>query len=84
MDVIMKTLMAGPGGVRHPGERCTVTPKEAAMLVEGGYADTAEAAAKVRNKAETKAAETKAPAAGDGETAGGGQGAADPAADPAP
>lgn len=35
----MKTLMAGPSCTRHPGEVCMVAPEEAAVLVDGGYAE---------------------------------------------
>lgn len=39
MKIRMKTLMAGPRGVRHPGEVCTLPQEEAAMLVEFGFAE---------------------------------------------
>jgi hypothetical protein len=39
MEIRMKTLMAGPNGSRHPGERCTVEADEAEMLINGGYAE---------------------------------------------
>jgi len=39
----MQTLMAGPSGTRHPGEIHDLSAKEAAMLVDGGYAVAVEA-----------------------------------------
>lgn len=42
MKIRMKTLMAGPARVRHPGEVCVVSPDEGAMLVDGGYAEIIE------------------------------------------
>jgi len=38
-QIRMKTLMAGPTCTRHPGEVCMVSPEEAAVLVDGGYAE---------------------------------------------
>ena len=42
MEIRMRTLMAGPNGSRHPGEKCTVSAEEAEMLINAGYADPAE------------------------------------------
>lgn len=42
MKIRMKTLMAGPTVVRHPGEVCVVAPDEAEMLVAAGYAEVVE------------------------------------------
>lgn len=39
MKIRMKTLMAGPSVLRHPGEVCVVGAEEAAVLVDGGYAE---------------------------------------------
>lgn len=42
MKIKMLSLMAGPGGTRHPGQVCTVgedvTAAEAKQLIAGGYA----------------------------------------------
>lgn len=43
MEIRMKTLMAGPSGTRHPGEKATVSAEEAEMLIAGGYAESVEA-----------------------------------------
>lgn len=40
MEIRMKTLMAGPSGTRHPGEKATVSAEEAEMLIAGGYAES--------------------------------------------
>lgn len=42
MKIRMKTIMAGPLCVRHPGEVCTLPRDEAAMLVDAGYAECLE------------------------------------------
>ena len=43
MWIEMKTLMAGPGGVREAGKVYDVPDKEAKALIEGGYAEQVEA-----------------------------------------
>ena len=43
MWIEMKTLMAGPGGVREAGRVYEVPDKEAKALIEGGYAKQVEA-----------------------------------------
>ena len=35
----MKTLAAGPGGIKHLGQVVTVTQEEADILVNGGFAE---------------------------------------------
>lgn len=47
MKIRMKTLMAGPGVLRHPGEVCVVGAEEAAVLVDGGYAEAVDQPAEV-------------------------------------
>lgn len=42
MKIRMKTLMAGPLGVRQPGEVCTLPRSEAAVLVDLGFAECLE------------------------------------------
>jgi len=42
MKIRMKTLMAGPRGVRQPGEVCTLPQSEAAVLVDLGFAECLE------------------------------------------
>lgn len=62
MEIRMKTLMAGVSGVRQPGEVATVSAEEGEMLVEGGYAEAIDAAAKAGVKLKRgadKAAEAK-------------------------
>ena len=44
MKIRMNTLMAGPHGVRHPGEVCIVSEEEAEMLVSTGHAEAVEEA----------------------------------------
>lgn len=39
MRILMKTLLAGPGGVCQPGEIHDVGGKEAQALIAGGYAE---------------------------------------------
>ena len=58
MEIRMKTLMAGPNGSRHPGEKCTVSAEEAEMLIAGGYAEPAEAE-KVADEAEETTADAE-------------------------
>jgi len=43
MWIEMKTLMAGPGGVREAGKTYDVPDKEAKALIEGGFAEQVEA-----------------------------------------
>lgn len=38
MAVILKTMMAGPDGVKQAGERAEFPPQMERDLVEGGYA----------------------------------------------
>lgn len=62
MEIRMKTLMAGPNGSRHPGEKCTVSAEEAEMLIAGGYAEPAEAEKVDETPAEETTAEADEPA----------------------
>lgn len=41
ITVRMKTLSAGPGGMRHPGQVVKVSREEADALVNGGFAEPA-------------------------------------------
>lgn len=43
MWIEMKTLMAGPSGVREAGKTYEVPDKEAKTLIEGGFAEQVEA-----------------------------------------
>lgn len=58
-QIRMKTLMAGPNGVRHPGEICMIGPEEAAVLVDGGYAEEVVTAEEIAAKTPSKKAEKK-------------------------
>ena len=40
----MKTLLAGPGGIRHPGQVYEVSKKEGKALIEAGAAEAVETA----------------------------------------
>lgn len=42
MRIRMLTLLAGPEGIRSPGSVVEVPPAEAAALIEGGFAVSAE------------------------------------------
>lgn len=39
MKIKMLSLMAGPGGVRKPGQIFDLPPVEAEVLIAGGYAE---------------------------------------------
>ena len=41
LEIRMKTISAGPDGVRHPGKTYLVPKGEAAALVKGCFAETA-------------------------------------------
>lgn len=62
MEIRMKTLMAGPNGSRHPGEKCTVSAEEAEMLIAGGYAEPVDAEKVDEKTAEEATAESGEPA----------------------
>ena len=47
MRVRMLTLMAGPEGIRSPGSVVDVPQADAVALIDGGFAESAEPAAKV-------------------------------------
>ena len=59
MKIRMKTLMAGPRVLRHPGEVCVVGAEEAAVLVDGGYAEA------IAEPAEVAAAKPESAEVGD-------------------
>lgn len=60
MEIRMKTIMVGPTVSRHPGERCTVSAEEGALLVKGGYAEAVETPAEHRTVSlEAVSGETK-------------------------
>lgn len=42
MQIKMKTLLAGPGGIRHVGQVYEVSKKEGKALIEAGAAEEAE------------------------------------------
>lgn len=42
MKVKFKTLSAGPSGVIRPGDTVEVSDSEAKLLIDGGYAESAE------------------------------------------
>ena len=44
MQIKMKTLLAGPGGIRHPGQVYEVSKKEGKALIEAGAAEAVETA----------------------------------------
>ncbi len=67
MEIRMKTLMAGPHGSRHPGEKCTVSAEEAEMLINGGYAEPVDDGKKAEEATE---AEQPAEPADEGKKAG--------------
>jgi hypothetical protein len=58
MAVILKTMMAGPDGVKQAGERAELSPQTERELVAGGYASYV--AAPVRETAAIAPRETAA------------------------
>lgn len=58
-QIRMKTLMAGPNGVRHPGEVCMISPEEAAVLIDGDYAEAVFTAEEIAAKPTSKKVEKK-------------------------
>ena len=58
IDVIMKTLAAGPDGTFYPGKKRSVTKQEAKALVDGGFASYVNAPEDEENQDETEFGES--------------------------
>lgn len=63
MEVIMKTLSAGPDGVVSPGEKVTVSKEQGDALVSGGFGQYETAAVKIPEKREESKPEKPEPVA---------------------